>query len=85
MITVKALDTYEKKNIMDMRLGRIPKKGEEFSVDEERFEVLCGKNEYGLAFVEVVEKKKNEKPKAKKGAKKDENKKMAKSGVGARS
>lgn len=61
MIQVKALDTYEKLEVKDKELNLIPKKGRKFKVSEERLEVLLGKNKYSKAFVEVVERKENEK------------------------
>lgn len=60
---VRALDTYEKKNIRDDKLGRVPKKGEEFIVDDERAKVLLGNNSFKIPFVEVVEEEKAVKPK----------------------
>ena len=53
---VEALDTYEKGNITDNVLGRIPKTGEQFEVDEERLEVLLGKNDHHKVFVKKMEK-----------------------------
>lgn len=53
---VKALDTYEKKNIIDGKLNKIPKAGEIFEVDKERLEVLLGDNAYNMQFVTVVQK-----------------------------
>lgn len=52
---VRATDKYEKLNLKDNELGRIPKKGEEFEVSEERFEVLTKTNKYKTVFVEKVE------------------------------
>lgn len=52
---VRATDKYEKLNLKDNELGRIPKKGEEFEVSEERFEVLTKTNKYKEIFVEKVE------------------------------
>lgn len=52
---VEALDTYEKKNIKDAELDRIPKAGEVFEVSEERLEILKGKNEYNSVFVKEIE------------------------------
>lgn len=65
MIKVKALDTYEKNNISDKDLGRIPKAGEEFEVSAERLEVLKGNNEYKKAFVKEVKETKDNKRDAK--------------------
>lgn len=53
---VKATDRYEKLNIKDLELDKIPKKGEEFEVSEERYTVLTKANEYHEVFVEKVEK-----------------------------
>ena len=52
---VRATDKYEKLNLKDNELGKIPKKGEEFEVSEERFEVLTKTNKYKAIFVEKVE------------------------------
>ena len=52
---VRATDKYEKLNLKDNELGRMPKKGEEFEVSEERFEVLTKTNKYKTVFVEKVE------------------------------
>ena len=52
---VKATNEYTKRNLQDVELKRIPKKGEEFEVSEERFQVLNGKNRYNAIFVEKVE------------------------------
>ena len=37
---IRATDKYEKLNIQDNELKRIPKKGEEWNISEERFEIL---------------------------------------------
>ena len=52
---VIATDKYEKLNIKDNELGRIPKQGEEFEVSEERFKVLTQTNKFNAVFVEKVE------------------------------
>ena len=52
---VKATDRYEKLNIKDLELNKIPKKGEEFEVSEERYRVLTKANEYHEVFVKKVE------------------------------
>lgn len=57
---VKATDVYEKRQILDGTLKRIPKKGEIFEVTEERYKILRGNNIYGLVFVEEVETAKKE-------------------------
>ena len=55
---VKATDKYEKLNIQDNELGRIPKEGEQWEVSEERYEVLTKTNKYNAVFVEKVKTKK---------------------------
>lgn len=51
---VKATNKYEKLNIKDKELDRVPKAGEEFEVTEERYKVLTQTNEYKEVFVEQV-------------------------------
>ena len=68
MVKVIALDTYEKRNIKDDVLKRIPKEGETFEVTEERLSVLLGDNKYQCAFVRIDE----EAPKADAEDKEDE-------------
>ena len=51
---VRATDKYEKLNIKDEILNRIPKAGEVFEVSDERFDILNGNNFYKKIFVEVV-------------------------------
>ena len=53
---VKATNKYEKLNLKDNELGRIPKEGEEFEVSEERYKILTQTNEFNEVFVEKVEK-----------------------------
>lgn len=53
-VQVRALDAYQKNLITDKELGRIPQKGEIFTVSKERFEILSGKNEYKIVFVEKI-------------------------------
>ena len=53
-VQVRALDTYQKNLITDKELGRIPQKGEIFTVSKERFEILSGKNEHKIVFVEKI-------------------------------
>lgn len=55
---VKATDKYEKLDLKDNELGRIPKAGEEFEVSEERYEVLTKTNKFNVEFVEKVEEEK---------------------------
>ena len=67
---VEALDTYEKNNVSDNELKRVPKKGEQWEVTKDRLDVLLGKNGYNQAFVKMVkpigkEIKKAVKPKTK--------------------
>lgn len=52
---VKATNKYEKLNIKDKELDRVPKAGEEFEVSEERYKVLTETNEYKEVFVEAIE------------------------------
>ena len=52
---VKATDKYEKLNIKDLELNKIPKKGEIFEVSEKRYKILTKENEYHEIFVEKVE------------------------------
>ena len=52
---VEALDTYEKLDISDKELGRVPLTGELFEVSKDRLEVLLGKNDHNVAFVKLVE------------------------------
>ena len=52
---VRATDKYEKLNIKDNELDRIPKQGEEFEISEERFKVLTQTNKFNVVFVEKVE------------------------------
>ena len=51
---VEALDTYEKDNLSDGELKRIPKEGEQFEVTKERLDVLLGDNEYNKVFVKLI-------------------------------
>lgn len=52
---VRATDKYEKLNLKDSKLDRIPKAGEEFEVSEERYQVLTKTNKFNAVFVEKVE------------------------------
>ena len=58
IMLVKATDKYEKLNLKDNELNRIPKKGEEFEVSKERYKVLTQTNKFNVAFVEKVEQNK---------------------------
>jgi hypothetical protein len=51
---VRATDKYEKLNVEDRILGRIPKAGEEFEITEERYKELTETNSFGVVFVEAV-------------------------------
>lgn len=55
---VRATDKYERLNIQDNELGRIPKEGEQWEISEERYEVLTKTNKYNTIFVEKVKTKK---------------------------
>jgi hypothetical protein len=61
MVKVEALDTYEKYNVTDAGLGRVPKSGEQFEVTKERLNVLLGNNDSGRVYVKVVEPVKEQK------------------------
>lgn len=54
-VKVEALDTYEKFNVTDAGLGRVPKAGEQFEITKERLNILMGNNELGKTFVKIVE------------------------------
>lgn len=51
---VQATDKYEKLNLKDNELGRIPKEGEKFEVSEERYKILTETNKFNEVFVEKV-------------------------------
>lgn len=53
---VEALKEYEEKKISDSELGRIPKAGEQWLVNEDRLDVLLGDNSYKTTFVRIIEK-----------------------------
>ena len=55
IMLVRATDKYEKLNLKDNELNRIPKAGEEFEVSKERYEVLTKTNNFKAVFVEKVE------------------------------
>ena len=73
---VKATNNYEKFNVEDKELKRIPKEGEVFEVTEERYKVLSGENKWKVAFVEEVKELEEVKNK---GTKKSTKKKAEKS------
>lgn len=52
---VKATDKYQKLNLQDNELGRIPKEGEQWDISKERYEVLTKTNKFNAVFVEKVE------------------------------
>lgn len=54
-IKVEALDTYEKYNVTDNVLGRVPKTGEQFIVTKERLDILLGDNDNNRVYVKVIE------------------------------
>lgn len=54
-VKVEALDTYEKFNVTDEQLGRIPKAGEQYEVTKERLNILMGNNANGRVYVKIVE------------------------------
>lgn len=54
-VKVEALDTYERFNVTDKELGRIPKAGEQFEVTNERLNVLMGNNDGGRIYVKIIE------------------------------
>lgn len=51
---VRALKTYEEKNIVDAVEGKVLNEGFEFEVDDDRLKVLLGENKYNVAFVEEI-------------------------------
>ncbi len=57
---VKATNKYKELNLKDNELGRIPEKGEQFEVTEERYKVLTQTNKFNTAFVEKVKEVKEE-------------------------
>lgn len=53
---VRALKLCKELNITIPEAGGIPEEGQEFEIKKERLEILTGKNMFGKAFVEVIEK-----------------------------
>lgn len=51
---VRATDKYEKLNVKDKELNRIPKEGEQFEISEERYKILTNTNKFNTVFVEKV-------------------------------
>ncbi len=60
-VKVEALDTYEKYNITDGELKKVPKAGEQFEVTKERLNVLLGNNSGNRVYVKIIEPVKEEK------------------------
>ncbi len=58
-VKVRALDTYQKLNVTDGDLKRMPKQGEVFEVSEDRLNVLLGENDFKIPFVELVKRRKS--------------------------
>lgn len=52
---VEATDLYQKMNLKDKELKRVPEKGETFEVTEERYKFLTKENKYKKAFVKKIE------------------------------
>ena len=52
---VKATKKYKELNLLDKELQRMPEKGEEFEISEERFKVLTEENEFKEVFVEKID------------------------------
>lgn len=51
---VEANENYQRYNITDKELGRIPKPGECFVITGQRLEILTGDNPQGLVLVKVI-------------------------------
>lgn len=70
---VVATEKYEELNVSDSELGRIPMKGEEFEVTEDRYEILSDptKNSFAVCFVKPLENYIQEVETAKKKEKKE--------------
>lgn len=60
-VEVEALDTYEKFNVTDSELKRVPKAGERFNITKERLNILLGNNANGRVYVKIVEPVKEDK------------------------
>ena len=54
-VKVEALDTYEKFNVIDNELKRVPKAGEQFIVTKERLNILLGDNDNNRVYVKIIE------------------------------
>ena len=55
---VKATNKYEKLNLKDNELGRIPKEGEQWEITKERYKILTQTNKFNTVFVEKIEESK---------------------------
>ena len=53
-VKVEALDTYEKFNVTDNELKRVPKAGEQFIVTKERLNILLGENDNNRVYVKII-------------------------------
>ena len=53
-VKVEALDTYEKFNVTDNELKRVPKAGEQFIVTKERLDILLGDNDNNRVYVKII-------------------------------
>ena len=53
---VEALDTFQKYNITDVYLDRVPEEKERWIVDKERCDVLIGNNNENKVFVKLIKK-----------------------------
>ena len=53
-VKVEALDTYEKFNVIDNELKRVPKVGEQFIVTKERLNILLGENDNNRVYVKII-------------------------------
>lgn len=52
---VRATNQYEKLNVTDKELKRVPKEGEQFEITKERYDVLTKTNEYKVKFVQEID------------------------------
>lgn len=52
---VEATNQYEKNNVTDTELGRVPKAGERWKVSKDRMLLLSGDNAMNIEYVKVVE------------------------------
>lgn len=56
LYVVEALSTYQDVKMTDKFLERIPKPGEKWVVDKERYDILSGNNDKELVFVKLIKK-----------------------------